>query len=132
MVQQTTRETTAMANNVSEVMSLSPLTLTPGHVFTPTSQETSGDMTFESGSHLQIHPQITLSCADLSTRGPRTGSSEAVFSGSGSPPPPFSGFMASVCHLPRLAAQLSDVTFHYSGLREERHLVRCLVYLFFG
>ena len=29
MVQQTTRETTAVANNVSEVMSSSPLTLTP-------------------------------------------------------------------------------------------------------
>ena len=40
--------------------------------------------------------------------------------------------MASVRHLPIQAAQLSDITFCYSGLREERHLVRCLVPLRFG
>ena len=98
---------------------------------TRASQETSGDRTFESGSHLQIHPQITLSSAGLSTRELQTGSSEAVFSKSGSPLGHCSGSMASVSrHSPTQADSLSNVTFNYSGLREERHLVRCLLSLY--
>ena len=40
-------------------------------------QRTSGDGIFESGSHLPIHPQATLSCAALGTREAQSGSSEA-------------------------------------------------------
>ena len=94
-----------------------------------TSQEASGDRTFESGFLLQIHPQIKLSCAELSTKEPQTGSSEAVFSRSGSSPDHYSGSMASVRHSPSHAAPLSDLSFLYSGLREERHLVSHLVCL---
>ena len=131
MVQQTTRETTAamhmMANDVSKVMSSSAINPNPIHVFTPDFQETNGDWTFDSGSHLQILPQITLYCAGLSTRGPRTGSSEAVFSKSGSPPALYCGYMGSVRHSPSHATPISDVSFLYSGLREERYLVSRLV-----
>ena len=39
--------------------------------------------------------------------------------------------MASVSrHSPTQADSLSNVTFNYSGLREERHLVRCLLSLY--
>ena len=113
MVQQTTRETTAamhmMANDVSKVMSSSAINPNPIHVFTPEFQETNGDWTFESGSHLQILPQITLYCAGLSTRGPRTGSSEAVFSKSGSLLALCSGLTASVRHS-TFPVPLSDVS----------------------
>jgi hypothetical protein len=66
-------------------------------------QGTSGDRTSESGSHLLIHPQITLSPAAPSTRDQQSGSSEVVFSKNGSPSGPCCGFMASVRHpiLPR-------------------------------
>ena len=40
--------------------------------------------------------------------------------------------MESVRHSPTHVAPLSDVTFHLSGLREERHMVRCLISLRFG
>ena len=58
MVQQTTRETTMIANDVSEVMSSSAITVTLALVtyLGLISQETSGGRTFESGSRLPIHP----------------------------------------------------------------------------
>jgi hypothetical protein len=63
VMQQTASEATTimhlLTNHVGEVWSL---TLTP--ITRP---------------HLPIRPQITLSCAMLSTRGPRSGSSEADF-----------------------------------------------------
>ena len=85
---------------VSEV--ISTLTTNPNPVIhdveLSSQQGASGDRIYECGSHLPIHPRIMLSCAALSTRVPQTGSSEAVFSKSGSLLAHYSGFTASVCH----------------------------------
>ena len=130
LTQEEVRMATAQLLKIThDVKSSSVISPNPGHVFTPDPQEASGDRTFESGSRLQIHPQIKLSCAELSTKEPQTGSSGAVFSRNGSPSAHCSGSMASVRHSPSHAAPISDLSFHYSGLREERHLVSHLVCL---
>ena len=100
-----------MANDVSEVMSTSSSNPNPfTHDAELSSQQgASGDRIFECGSHLPIHPRIMLSCAVLSTRVPQTGSSEAVFSKSGSLLALCSGLTASVRHS-TFPVPLSDVS----------------------
>jgi hypothetical protein len=85
-----------MANNITKVMSSSYYNPNSWLRIDGPHQETSGDRTFESGSHLPIHPQTTFSCAALNIRAQQTGSSGVVFSKNGRPPVRCCGSMGSV------------------------------------
>ena len=113
-----------MANNVTEVMSLSSRNPNPRLCIDVPHQEASGVRTFESGSHLQIRLRTMLSSAALSTREQQTGYSGAVFSKSGNLMAHCCGFMASVCHSNSLYHPRSGVTCLFSGIRKKCPLVR--------
>ena len=119
-----------MANTVSEVMSSSSRNPNPRLFIDAPLQKASGDRTFESGSHLPIHPRITLFSAALSTRELQPGSSEAVFSKRGRPLGRFCGSMESVRCLIFPCSFLTKLV--HSRIREKRALVRFFSCVFFS
>ena len=134
MVQRTIRETTAMANNVSEIMSSSAINPTPrSRIYAwphrkPVATGPSKLVLVSRSIHKSHYP----------VRGSARGNRELVL-----PRQSFRGvevhrlsaldpWQACVIHPHTFIAPLSDLSFHYSGLREERHLVRRLVCLCCG